>query len=255
MTLVAFILAATDAGPMIVNRLDFCAVEQGYFGVGASLLATGKFDPEEVEALTNLLKVRRQCHGDGVMALDIGANIGTHTMAWGKAMAGWGSVLAVEAQERVYYALAGNIALNNLFNARAVQAVAGAVGGTMNIPTLNHEKPASFGSLELRRVTEEYIGQVPEAHAASRMVTIDSIAPERVDLIKIDIEGMELEALAGAVETIERCHPILFVERVKCGDAELHDWLRSHDYLVYPVGMNYLAIHPSDQTSEHVTIG
>jgi FkbM family methyltransferase len=255
MMTVAFILAATDAGPMIVNRLDFCSVEQGYFGVGASLLATGRFDHEEVEALTGVIKLRRQCFGDGVMVLDIGANIGTHTVEWAKAMTGWGSVLAVEAQERVFYALAGNIALNNLFNARAIHAAAGHIDGTINVPTLNHEKPASFGSLELHKVTEEYIGQEPEGHAATRMLKIDSIAPLRVDLIKLDIEGMELDALAGAVETIIRCHPVLFVERVKCGDAALHDWLLGHDYVVHPCGMNYLAIHRSDKTREHIVIG
>src|SRR5260370_16749261 len=38
------------------------------------------------------------------------------TIEWAKRMTGWGSVLAIEAQERIYYALAGNIALNNCFN-------------------------------------------------------------------------------------------------------------------------------------------
>jgi FkbM family methyltransferase len=251
---VAFILAATDAGPMIVNRLDFCTTEQGYFGVGASLLSTGKFDHEEVEALTGILTLRRQCYGDGVVALDIGANIGTHTLAWGRAMRDWGSVIAVEAQERVYYALAGNIALNNLFNVRALNAVVGEANGLTRIPVLDHEKPASFGSLELVRRTQEYIGQEPELTEQTIMAKIDTIAPDRVDLIKLDIEGMEIGALHGAVDTIERDHPILFVERAKCGDEELHGLLLAHGYDVHPCGMNYLGVHSTDKTREHIVI-
>jgi hypothetical protein len=49
--------------------------------------------------------LRRQYFKDGVVVIDCGANIGAHTIEWGKRMTGWGSVLAIEAQERIYYAL------------------------------------------------------------------------------------------------------------------------------------------------------
>ena len=65
---------------------------------------------------------RRQYFGDGVVLVDCGANIGVHTVECAVEMTGWGSVLAIAAQERLYYALAGNIALNNCFNARALDA-------------------------------------------------------------------------------------------------------------------------------------
>ena len=48
-------------------------------------------------------------HGDGVVAVDGGANIGVHTIEWATAMTGWGSVIAIEPQERIYYALAGTL--------------------------------------------------------------------------------------------------------------------------------------------------
>jgi FkbM family methyltransferase len=51
------------------------------------------------------------------VAIDCGANIGTHTIEWAKKMTGWGAVIGIEAQERIFYALAGNIAINNCFNA------------------------------------------------------------------------------------------------------------------------------------------
>ena len=77
-----------------------------------------------------ILALRRRHYGEGVLAIDCGANIGVHTIEWAKAMTGWGSVLAIEAQERIYYALAGNIAINNCFNAFAIHAAVSSESGT-----------------------------------------------------------------------------------------------------------------------------
>jgi FkbM family methyltransferase len=258
MPIVAFILAATDSGPMIVNRLDVCRTEQGYFGVGASLLETGQYDRSDIDGLSGVLSLRRQHHGDGVVALDVGANIGTHTICWAKLMRGpgghWGRVVAVEAQERVFYALAGNLALNNLFNAEAIHAVVGEGKGLMNIPVLDHAKPASFGSLELRKVTEEDIGQIPASEQIERMTTIDAIiGGERCDLIKLDVEGMEPDALRGADSTLDRCRPVLFIEWVKCGEAPIRALLEPRGYGIHMLGMNLLAIHRDDPIAAHVT--
>jgi FkbM family methyltransferase len=248
MSVVAFILAATDAGPMIVNRLDVCQTESGFFGIGASLLSTGA-SPEaaEIAGITGLLHLRRQHHGDGVVVMDIGANIGTHALAWGKAMRGWGRVMAVEAQQRVYYALCGNVALNNLFNVTAVHGAVGEANGIITIPELDHERSASFGSLELRRVTGEDIGQTPTSETSVAMFTIDdAMRGGRVDLIKLDIEGMELDALAGAEATVAKYHPVIVAEWTKCGEAPLSAWLTARGYTVHGTGMNTLAVHADD---------
>src|SRR5271168_2413116 len=116
---VAFIISATDHGTMIVNRFDQHVVERAGYGVGFQLLETASYDAGDVELILKMLDLRRQHYGDGVVAVDCGANVGVHTVEWAKRMTGWGVVLAFEAQERIYYALAGNIAINNCFNARA----------------------------------------------------------------------------------------------------------------------------------------
>jgi hypothetical protein len=46
---------------------------------------------------------------------------------------------------------------------------------------------------------------------------IDALALPRVDMIKLDIQGMELEALEGAQHKIGRSHPIILVESIKAG--------------------------------------
>ena len=115
-----FVLAATDQGTLIVNRFDYKMVDETRgFGVGHMLLNTASYDANEVGAAQGLLILRRQYFGVGVTAIDCGANIGVFTVEWAKAMTGWGFVLAIEAQQRLFYALAGNIAINNCFNAQA----------------------------------------------------------------------------------------------------------------------------------------
>ena len=54
-----------------------------------------------------LPRMRRPHFGDGVVAVDRGADIGVHTLEWARSMTAWGSVIAIEAQECIFYALAG----------------------------------------------------------------------------------------------------------------------------------------------------
>jgi FkbM family methyltransferase len=237
--------------------LDYHTTGSHTYGVGIQILEHGAFDPSEVDQTRTLLALRRKYRGDGVVAVDCGANIGVHTVEWSRYMNGWGSVIAIEAQERVFYALAGNIAVNNCFNARAIQAVVSSRTGTMRIPALDHQKPASFGSLELvKRSGSEQIGQPIDyselASVDTPVITLDSLALSRCDLIKIDVEGMELSVLEGAAHTIERHRPVIHVEMIKTAPDALKSRLAAIGYQTFDVGQNCLAIHGSDQALSHI---
>jgi FkbM family methyltransferase len=248
----AFVLAASNHGTMIVNRFDYrmTGPDSGV-GVGYQLLEAAASDPVGVELGLHLIEARRRLHGDGVVTLDCGANIGVHAIEWATAMTGWGSVVAIEAQERIYYALAGNIAINNAFNAIAMHAAVSSEPGIMQIPTPDYLMPSSFGSLELKpRANTEFIGQPIDYSAdkcvAIQKISIDALSLARVDLIKLDIGGMELEALEGAQQTIERTRPIFLVESIKTGAERLRVFLDERGYKVVNAGLNILAIHKSD---------
>jgi FkbM family methyltransferase len=254
----AFILASTDHGTLIVNRLDYRMISptQGY-GVGFNLLERASYDANEGLIGTQLLTLRRQHFGDGVVAVDCGANIGVLTVEWAKAMTGWGQVFAIEAQERIFYALAGNITINNCFNARAIHAAVGAQEGVLRVPVPDYLAPASFGSLELRHSdATEFIGQEidysEQKLATIRMITIDAMNLPRLDLIKIDVERMELEVMQGAKATIQRLLPIIIVEGLKAPQQEITALLAAYGYEWFPFGLNFLAIHPSDPTKQSI---
>ncbi len=256
----AFVTAATDHGTLIVNRFDQRIVNgnEGY-GVGLQLLEHAHYEPDEVNLLLRVLDLRRQCHGDGVIAIDCGANIGVHTIEWAKHMADWGAVLAIEAQERIYYALAGNIAINNCFNARAIHAAVSDRPGIMKIPTPNYFEAASFGSLELRkRDGTEFIGQAidysEDKMVAVPTISLDSLNLARADLIKIDVEGMEMDALAGAAHCIDSLRPILLIETIKSDKNAIAAWLGNLGYAILEVGINFVAIHSADKCLARIKV-
>lgn len=256
---IAFVLASTAQGTLIVNRLDHYKAERAEWGVGFELLRDGSFSATEVGLCLAMLKQRRQHFGDGVFAIDCGANIGVHTIEWARLMSGWGEVLSIEAQERIFYALCGNIALNNCFNARAMHAAVGESEGEILVPTLNYLKPSSFGSLELRPGPQnEPIGQSVSYHAKDakpvKLLSLDSLGLTRLDLIKIDIEGMEEEALSGAKRQIETFRPVLLVERIKSRSDVLDHFFNRYGYKKFHVGMNDLAIHRDDPSLQAIRV-
>jgi FkbM family methyltransferase len=257
---IAFVLASSDHGMMIVNRFDYYMVdaERG-FGVGFDVLNSSAFDRDGVELTVGLLRLRRQHFGDGVAAIDCGSNIGVFTVDWASTMPGWGNVIAIEAQERVYYALAGNIAINNCFNARAIFAAAADKTGTMKAPQLDHTRPASFGSVEIKqRQHSEFAGQTLVYDAASTgeipCITLDSLNLARVDLIKIDVEGMEMDVLAGSRSLIQTHRPAMVVEYIKSDANALRQWLEALDYQVLISGLNFVAIHRGDPSLANIRI-
>ncbi|QQC67870.1 FkbM family methyltransferase [Paraburkholderia ginsengisoli] len=258
---VAFVLAASNHGSMIVNRNDHHvdAASRSY-GVGFQILDKSSFDESEVNLVLTLLDCRRKHFGNGVVAIDGGANIGVHTIEWARHMHGWGHVLGLEAQEVLYYALAGNVALNNCMNARVKLAALGEQCGELVVPQPDYFMPASFGSLELRRNPDnEFIGQ-PIAYDAAAcntipMVNLDSLGIERLDLLKLDVEGMELEVLRGGRSVIAKHRPIMVIEVLKSDRAAIEEFVSGFGYRVFPAGrLNIVAVHATDPTLNQITI-
>ena len=258
---VAFVLASTDHGTMIVNRNDHATGPGGaVYGVGIEILSQSHYTSESVALLRRLLDLLRQARGDGLIALDGGANLGVMTIELARHMTGWGSVLAIEAQERVFYALAGNIAVNNCFNARALNAVLAERPGMTRVPVPDYLRPGSFGSLEMRRTSAtEFIGQpidyAPDATAPVAAVSIDSLNLPRLDLLKLDVEGMELDVIAGARESVARHRPLVFAEHLKVGFEKLRDVLAGLGYAVRRHGRDLLASHADDPVGRNIRWG
>jgi FkbM family methyltransferase len=258
---IAFIIAATEYGPMILNRFDYLinVQRQTVQGIGASLLEIGTYGKDEVTFYNSLLDLRHRYFGSDVQVIDCGANIGTITIGLATHIRDYGNVLAIEAQERLFYCLAGNIVIGNHHNARAIWAAVGDHDGIMSIPKIDYLQQASYGSIELQKCeNNEPVGQhisYDSALSQVSIITIDSLNLHRLDFLKIDVERMELAVLQGAKETIARLHPILAIEYIKVGIDPIADWLREAGYTHYIIsGMMVIAIHPDDPVFNHIEL-
>ena len=124
-------------------------------------------------------------------------------------------------------------------------------------PIPNYFTPSSFGSLEIRSTKNtEFIGQIIDYKnlQQTQMISIDDMELVRLDFIKIDIEGMEMEALNGEKETIIRTRPQMMIEKIKSNEDEIGRFLVNHGYKTFPMGLNILAIHESDPLSSQIQI-
>ena len=205
----ANILVSSDHGTMIVNRFDYrMSDEKSGIGVGWQLMNSGQYDWKEVELLKLALKHRLKSYGDGVVAIDCGANIGVHTIEWARLLNDRGAVLSLEPQEHVFYALCGNIAINNCFNVKALNFAAGDANTLIEIPKPNYFSPSSFGSLELRQGSySENIGQDLVDSAKVEQIALDSLQLSRLDLLKIDVEGWNLRLLQARSKPSANTNP------------------------------------------------
>lgn len=130
-------------------------------------------------------------------AIDVGAHIGNHSL-W---MASCGlDVVALEPNPSSRAQLERNVALNNLRSkVKVLGLAAGRVAGRGRVKVLN---PQNTG---MSQVLSDDFGDID-------IVTIDDLVLDNVTLIKIDVEGAELDILHGAQNTIARFHPVLYVE-------------------------------------------
>lgn len=243
---VIFVLASTAHGTMIVPRTDFqeSADKSGWgFGVGGSILEQGHHELElDLPIMAAAVGMARRDRGPGVVVIDGGANIGTVTLTLAHQMQDWGAVLAFEPQDRIFMALCGNVAINNLFNVQAFRAALGRKDGMIDFPVPDYSKFSNFGGVSA--VGANDIGQDIERWAKMPLKAIDTLGLDRLDLLKLDLEGMEMEALEGAKETIRRCQPVMCVEHIKVGIPALQSYFAGIGYESEAAGLNLFGAPP-----------
>ncbi|HEX6963943.1 MAG TPA: FkbM family methyltransferase, partial [Lacipirellula sp.] len=131
--------------------------------------------------------------------IDVGANIGNHTVVFAKALGR--KVVAIEPFPQAFAVLKQNVALNGL--AERVTLVAAAAGRQRGRAELQVPPTGNWGRA---RITPAQDGEV-------EVIRLDDLRIEgRVALVKIDVEGMENEVLAGAQRLIKRFRPLIYVE-------------------------------------------
>ncbi len=166
--------------------------------ISRNLQFAGTWEPLTL-AIAGVLLPQNATH-----VVDIGANLGAFAIPIGKRMLqSKGKVTSFEAQRVVYYQLCGNIYLNRLDNVFAYHLAIGDRDGHIDVPVLDYANEVNIGALSLDRSIRAQEEQTKTARHATTtdqtpIKTLDALALDPADLVKIDVEGMEFDVLNGA---------------------------------------------------------
>jgi len=168
--------------------------------IGQCLLRYGEWAEGEVALLEVFIR-------EGDTVLDIGANVGCHSIAFAQMVGETGRVIAFEPQPHLHALLRRNAEQNNFSQLTTLCQGAGAKPDELWIPKLDYTDVKNFGAVSLETRTEG-----KEAGLRVPVTCIDELALDNCRLLKIDVEGMELEVLKGSQETLKRHTPIVYAE-------------------------------------------
>jgi len=170
----------------------------------------GSFDSAVLSLYKNMI-------GNGWVVVDVGANIGLHTVCMSKLVGDNGKVYSVEPVDYNLIKLNANLHLNNCQNVSVIDCV---IGNNVKDEVTIYKVKEKDGRLDNSSVANNINikklrdnGVIEEVQV--KQITIDSLASfsgEKINLIKIDVVGYEIEALKGALETIKTHRPILIIE-------------------------------------------
>ena len=211
---------------MVMNTVADCRHGKLLFStndtyVGKALSLYGEYSEIECRLLCHLLK-------EGNTVVEVGANIGSLTVPMSKAVGRNGMVFAFEPQRTTFYCLCGNVFLNNLKNTFCFPHAVGDKDDVILIPDIDYDIVGNYGSFS---IAEKSSFEVIPNRLPVEMHPLDAYKIQECSLLKIDVEGMELQVLKGAEQLISEKRPILYVENDRNDKRdEVTDWILSRGY-------------------------
>ena len=202
--------------------------------IGERIYIDGVFEPDCWNFVGRFLK-------EGMVVFDLGANLGQYTLLAAKCVGRKGRVYSFEPSSRMFGELEFNVRLNGLLDVCVLNRAAVSDATGMARLSRYEEGAEVFGSIGSHKRKEASIIGYEEV----RTITLDDYIKDtginRVDFMKIDIEGAELLALRGARNLLSRSDSpaiLLEVEDVNTSGfgykaIEIWDYLRSLGYRMY----------------------
>merc|ERR1719424_354184 len=181
--------------------------------IGRALEVYGEWGQKKIQLWEKVVK-------PGHVAVDIGAHVGTLTLALSRLVGPAGRVVAFEPFYPSYSTLAANVGLNSLQNVELRQMVAADRSGKIfmnrNSLAFGMQDFFNFGSMNYNSLriynSSDDVERPSTEWDEYQVLALDQLSLSRLDFLKIDAEAMENMVLDGASRIIKRFKPVIFLE-------------------------------------------
>jgi FkbM family methyltransferase len=188
-------------GPLALKRCKYGWMLFSGPIIGKCFDLYGQYSESELSMMRGYLR-------EGSVAIDVGANIGDLTVPLAQMVGESGRLYAIESHPQNFHILCANLALNGIRNTKAINAF---IATSSNADT----KSEHWGEFA-------YVSQT----WAPQFLAIDSLEVAACDLIKVDVDGKELDVLRSGEMQIERFRPVLYFENdVRASSQDLLDYV------------------------------
>lgn len=175
-------------------------------GIDFSIFLLGGFELATLRLYDTILKA-------GDIVLDIGANIGAHTLPFARLVGKAGKVYSFEPTQYAFEKLRRNVEANPVISSSIELVHAMLVAESRSSIT-----PEIYSSWPLHKeegLHKQHLGKLMSTSGAA-VITLDQFVDRkginRIDFVKLDVDGNEASVLAGAVDTLRRFRPRVLME-------------------------------------------
>jgi FkbM family methyltransferase len=163
--------------------------------VGKCMAEYGEWKGELVNKLKNIIP-------EGGVVVEVGSNIGTHTVPIAQYLGPNGKVYAFEPQRLIFQLLCANLICNEVYNVFAYNAAVGDRPAEVLVPDLDIGGEENFGAVQV----------AGNEGLKVELMTIDQLKLDRCDFIKIDAQNFEPQVMLGSFDTINKFSPVIYLE-------------------------------------------
>ena len=226
----------TQFGKIIININDQF--------IGKSFLNQKYWGLKDIKVISKMIEFKCK-KKNKIVFYDVGANIGTHSIALSNIFKNKIVIRAFEAQSNIYEMFNQSIKINNLNNIELYHnAVSDKNDEIIRIDLPDYSKHNNFGGLELFKPFQNSDNaQMQKSGIFEDVKSIKlDIFNEEVDFIKIDVEWMENLVLKWSKNLIVNHRPFLFMELLKSKLEDITEFFKDKDYNIYSKGMDAFII-------------
>ena len=194
--------------------------------VGKSLSEYGEWSESEVELIKGLVN-------NNDVIIEIGSNIGTHTVPLAKHLSNGGQIYAFEPQSQNRKLLEQNIKDNDIENVQVSKIAISSKEGKAFMNTFANDKLSNYGDARIFRDKFDN-SECVQVNTLDEFFYNNSVRKNSVRLIKFDVQGQELNVIIGSEKLINEYKPILYLENDNIENSKkLIDKIKSLGYIMF----------------------